>query len=156
MSADEKQSSGVEAIMLARKALEINTQLHGLEHANVASDMLLLAQVLAYFNDVDDDEILHLYEKTKAIFVRVEGSLSPNVAVCEGSLGISFKNRAKVAQAADAVERFVANLELALPHLREAARIYRIINHVDMADQFSRDADLTEEMLQKLASVRQA
>ena len=41
----------------------------------------------------------------------------------------------------------MANLELALPHLREAARIYRANNHVDTADAALRDiADVEKGM----------
>ena len=57
VSAEEKQATGVEAIMLARRALEIHTQLHGAESNEVAGDMPTLASVLNYFNDIDDDEV---------------------------------------------------------------------------------------------------
>ena len=45
---------------LARIALEIQTQLHGTEHQHVANAMRLLADVLDYFNNVDDDDVLRL------------------------------------------------------------------------------------------------
>ena len=58
---EEKQKAGEKAIAHARKALEIHTQLQGIESTYVANDMTVLAGALKYF-DVDDDEILRLYE----------------------------------------------------------------------------------------------
>ena len=144
MPAEEKQETGVEAITLARRALEINTQLHGPESRQVADDMLLLGTVLDDFNDVDDDEVLRLRERAKAIFARVQGSLSPNVAICEYNLGNAYNNRGGRAHAAHDLDRCVANLELALPRFREAARIYRAINRVDAADTVVREVAQVE------------
>ena len=45
-AAAEKQAAGVEAIMLARRALEIHTRLHGVESFVVANDLVLLAGAL--------------------------------------------------------------------------------------------------------------
>ena len=41
----------------------------------------------------------------------------------------------------------MANEELALPHYREAARIYRVVNHVDAADEALRHAVEIEEFM---------
>ena len=147
MPAEEKQESGVEAIMLARKALEINTQLYGTESEQVAIDMGTLASVLEFFNDVDDNEILRLYEQSKAIFARVYGSSSINVAAAEKNLGIMYWQRARKALIANDLDRCVTNLELALPHFREAIRIYRAINLVDMADKTAQSLANAEEKL---------
>ena len=130
---EEKQKAGEEAIALARKAFEIHTQLHGTESDKVACDMGALADILDYFNDVDDDEVLRLYEQSKAIYRRVEGSSSLNVAAGERNFGNAYSKRAYRAMAANDLDRCVVNLELALQHLREAARIYRDINHMDKA-----------------------
>ena len=132
---EEKQKAGEEAIALARKALEIHTQLHGIESAEVAGDMCGLADALNYFNDVDDDEVLRLSEQAIAIIRQLEGSSSVNVAVGENNLGNAYHKRAVGAQAANDLDRCIANLDLALPHYREAARIYRAVNHVDAADR---------------------
>ena len=51
----------------------IDTRL-GTESRAIANDMLTLANVLDYFNDVDDDE------QAKAIYAREKGGVSPNVA----------------------------------------------------------------------------
>ena len=134
ISPEAKQKAGEEAIALARTALEIHTQLHGTECAKVAMDMGTLAVALDHFNDVDDDEILRLTEQAIAIFGRVEGSSSMNVANGENHLGLSYINRAQRALNANDLDREVANAELALTHCREAARIYRAINHVARAD----------------------
>ena len=147
MPAEEQQEAGVEAIMLARRSLEIYTQLHGAESYQVANGMSVLADVLDYFNDVDDDESLRLREQAKVIFARLQGSMSPNVAAGEYNLGAAYQNRARRAQTANDMDRCVANLELALSHLREAVRIYRAINYMDQADEAARTVVKIEEFL---------
>ena len=144
---EAKQKAGEEAIVLARQALKIHTQLHGAESLEVAGDLSVLADVLDYFNDVDDDEIPRLYQQSNAIKRRVEGTSTFNVAVGEGKLGIAYDNRAKRALAADDLDRCVANLELALPHHREALRIYRANNRMDSADKAIYDIAQVEEKL---------
>ena len=151
---EEKQKAGEEAIELARQALKLHTQLRGTESTDVAHDMGILADVLNYFNDVDDDEILRLYEQAIAIYSRVEGSSSVNVAACENNLGTTYNHRAIRAQAANDLDRCMANLELALPHLREAARIYRANNHVDSADESLRNVAKTEGNIRQVGIVR--
>ena len=153
---EEKQKAGEEAIALARKALEIHTQLQGTESDSVALDMCGLADALNYFNNVDDDEVLRLYEQAIAIYRRVEGSSSLNVAVGEGNLGGAYNKRAIRAQAANDLDRCIANLEMALPHFREAARIFRAINHVDNADEALRHAVETEENIRQIGIARAA
>ena len=144
---EANQTAGQEAIALARRALEIHTQLHGLEHSDVADDMSLLADLLNYFNNVDDDEVLHLYEESIAIQARVEGSLSVNVAVGEEHLAIAYKNRAARARTVNDLDRELTNLELALLHYREAVRIYRSVNHLNSADQVEQSIVKVEEAL---------
>ena len=146
----EMQKAGEEAIAHARKALEIHTQLHGTGSAEVAEDMTALADALHFFNDVDDDEILRLHEQSNAITSRVQGSSSLNVAVGEKNLGNAYQKRAVRAQAANDLDRSMANLELTLPHYREASRIFRINNHVDKADRANREAVQVEENLRQL------
>ena len=155
---EEKQKAGVEAIALARQALEIRTQLHGTESSKVAFDMTLLANVLDYFNTVDDQEVPRLYEQSIAIYRRVEGSSSYNVAVGENNLGIAYEKRAIRAQAANDLDRQLANLELALPHYREAARISRVNNLMGKADDALRKVARTEEQIRliRIASLAAA
>ena len=134
---EEKQKAGEEAIELAHQALKIDTQLSGIESAAVARDMRTVADILVFFsnnNDDDDNEILRLHEQANAITNRVEGSSSLNVAVGENNLGTAYIARANRAGTARDLDREQTNLELALPHFREAARIYRAFNHVDKAD----------------------
>ena len=147
---EANQAAGQEAIALARRALEIETQLNGLEHEDVANAMSLLADALEYFNNVDDVEVLRLYEQSIAIQARVEGSSSVNVAVGELNLGNVYHRRAKRARAANDLDRYVANLELSLPHYREAARIYRAVNYADRADITAQCAVDVEETLRQL------
>ena len=151
-----KQKAGEEAITLARKALELHTPLHGTESAKVAADMEVLAAALNYFNDVDDDEILRLREQVIAIHCRVEGSSSPNVAVGEFNLGIAYGKRGKRAEAANDLDRCMANLELALTHYREAARIFSAINYLDDANDALRDVAHVEENIQHVRIKRTA
>ena len=128
---EEKQKVGEEATELARKALEIHTKLHGTECADGAADMGVLSDVLDYFNNVDDDEIPRLLEQAIAIYGRVDGSSSVNVGVGEFNLSNTYVKRAERAEAANDLDRCMANYELALPHYREAARIYILNNYVD-------------------------
>ena len=78
---EKKQKEGQGAILLARKALEIQIQLYGTEDENVANDMSVLAEALDFFNDNDEVEVLRLYEQSIAIDKRVFGNSSVNVAV---------------------------------------------------------------------------
>ena len=146
---EANQVVGQEAIALARRALEIHTQLHGLEHGYVANDMSLLARALNYFNNVDDVEVLCLFEQSMTITARVEGRMSVNVAVGKHNLALVYRERAKRARAANDLDREMANLELALHHYREAARIYRLVNHVDKADKTAQCAVEAEEELRQ-------
>ena len=154
---EANQTVGQEAITLARRALEIYTQLNGLENADVANAMMLLANALAYFNNVDDNEVLRLYEQSIAIFAQVEGRSSVNVAVGEGNLGIAYYKRAKRAHAANDLDLAMANLdELTLPHYREAARICRAANCVDRVDEAAQRVVEVEEVLRQLRIARAA
>ena len=150
---EAKQAAGMKAIALLREALEIDTQLYGAESGNVAGDISVLAQALAYFNDEDDNEVLRLYERAKAIFAQVQGSSSMNVAACEQNLGVAHLTWAMRAEAVNDPDRYVANLQLALPHYREAARIST--NHADRADAALRTAAGVEELL-RLAEISRA
>ena len=90
MPAEEQKETGVEAIMLARRALEIHKQLRGVEHERVANDMGTLAGILDYFNDVDDDEVPCLYKQAISILTRLQGKLSANVAACLANMGATY------------------------------------------------------------------
>ena len=155
---EEKQKAGQEAIELARRALEIHTQLFGTENERVANDMNVIAETLDYFNRHDDDEeVIRLFEQSKAFYVRVHGSSTVNVAVSDGKLGEAYHNRAVRARAAKDLDRELTNLELALPYFREAARIfYRAIGRVADANNGARNIAAVEEMLRQLAIVRAA
>ena len=153
---EEKQKAGEEAIALARQALKLHTQLRGTESAKVANDMTTLADALDYFNNVDDDEILRLYEQSIAINRRLEGSSSPNVAAVENQLGSAYVSKAKRAAAANDLDRCMANLEQALPHYREAVRIFEAINHVDNANSVLRNIARAEEYMQQVGIARAA
>ena len=156
LSAGEKQRAGIDAIWFARKALEVHTELYGKESDDAAIDMGVLASILDYFNDVDDDETVELYQQSTAITARVQGRLSPNTAAGELNLASTYQNRARRAHNTDAYDREVTNLELALPHYRESARIYRAINRVDKAEKAARAATNVEEWLQRAMARRTA
>ena len=146
----DKQKAGEEAIVHARKALEIHTQLSGTESQDVANDMMTLADLLDFFNKVDDDEILRLHEQATAICIRVDGNSSMNVAASNGKLGSAYGNRAVRAHAANDLDRCLANLEPALTCFRESARIYKAINHVDCVNDALRHIATTEERIRRV------
>ena len=79
-----------------------------------------------------------------------------NVAACKNNLGSAYSTRANRAQAANDLDRCIANLELALPHLREAARIFRATNHVDRADKIFRIAVNVEENIRRIRITKEA
>ena len=153
---EEKQKAGEEAIILSRQALKLHTQLRGTESAKVALCMGILADVLDHFNNVDDDEILRLYEQSIAIVGRLQGNSSVNVAVGEESLGNAYIKRTKRAEDANNLDRCMANLELSLPHFHEAARIYRAINRVDSADVALRNIARVEKNILRIGIARSA
>ena len=130
---EEKQKAGEEATARAREALEIHTQLQGTESGRVATAMCVLANVLDYFSDSRDDEILRLYQQSITVHTRINGRTTLNVASNERSLGNVYHRRATKARAANDLDGEQANLELALPHYREAARIFQAINDEDSA-----------------------
>ena len=146
---EEKQKAGEEAIALARQSLAIRIQLCDADSVTVARGMFALSSILAYFNDKDDDEVLRLLEQGIVIEARVAGRMSMNVGVGERNLGVEYDKRAIRAAAANDMERYVTNLELALPHFREAARIYQAINHMDGADRALRDVVDMENKLRQ-------
>ena len=145
-----KQKAGEEAIALARKALEINTQLFGAESSSVAMVVGSLADLLDCFGDVDNDETLRLQVRAIAIYRRLQGNSSFNVSIGEHNLGVSYSSRANRARDANHVDRWISNLELALPHYREAARISRAIGHVDRADQNLREVATIEDTIRRV------
>ena len=151
---EEKQKAGKEAIELARKALGIHSQLFGTESREVAADMTTIAIALDHYNNINDDEIPRLLKQANTIFGRLEGSSSPNVATANNNLGNAYQNRAKRTQAANDLDECLANLELALLHYRETTRIWRTINHMDMADQALRIVALVEESIRKIGIAR--
>ena len=153
---EEKQKAGEEAIARAREALEIRIQLHGTESECVSIVMGALADVLGYFNDGGDDEVLRLYQQAIAIGNRVCGSTSGIVGAHESNLGVTYCRRAAKAHAADDLDQYVANLQLALPHFHEAARIYRVINHIGDADSALRKVAQVEENMRQAGIMRAA
>ena len=152
--AGQKPTAGREAIALLRRALEIHTQLYGTEHNNVADDSCILAEALGYFNDDYNEEVLRLFEQAKTIHSRVYGRSSSNVAVCEGKLGDAYCRRAERAHASNDLDRELANLELSLPHLRGAVRIYRVVGRVDMADSNAQIIVTVEARMRQIANER--
>ena len=149
---EDKQKAGEEAIVLSRMALELETQMYGTEDIDVANGMDSLAHVLDHFNGCDDEEIISLSEQAIAITRRVQGDLSPNVAAGENNLAVNYLRRAKKAQRDNDHDGLVTNLKLALPRYREAARIFRAINHIDTANRCAHDADAMEQLVRQLTA----
>ena len=153
---EANQTAGQEAIVLARRALEIHTQMHGTEHQHVAVDLGLLARALEYFNNVDDDEVLRLFEQSNAIHARVDGSSSVNIGVEQHNLGDVYRSRARRARAENDLDRELTNLELSLSHFVEALRIFRCLNLVDNIDASARAVVVVEEKLRQCTIARAA
>ena len=153
---EEKKKAGELAIASARKALELDIQLFGSEDSYVANDMDILATALDFFNNEDDDEVLRLQEQSNAITSRVEGRMSSNVAAGVGNLGNAYKNRAQRAATVNDWLRCLTNLELAVPHFREAVRIYRANNHMDSAARNLRTLTEVEEQIRHIGVARAA
>ena len=149
-----KQKAGEEATEFARQALEIHTRLRGSESIEAAGAMLVLAEVLDYFNNEDNDEILRLFQRSIVVSRRVEGSSSINVAAGENRLAETYAGRAMRARAVNDLDRCLANLELALPHFREAARIFRINNNIVRADVILRNIGKVEEDIRQIGITR--
>ena len=152
----EKQQAGELAITRARQSVEIYTQLFGAESQLVAGAMSNLASVLEYFSNSGDDEVLRLYQQSIANHTRLRRSTSRNVGVIEYNLGIAYYRRAEKALAANDLDQYVANLQLALPHFHEAARIYRVINHIGDADSALRKVAQVEENMRQAGIMRAA
>ena len=148
---DEQQKAGKEAIMHARKALELRTQVYGTDSAFAASAMGGLADVLDY---VDNDEVPRLLEQAIAIYRRLEGSSSLNLAVFKNNLGNSYYHGARRAAAANNMDRELTNLELAAPLFREAVRIFRTIDRIDQADAVQRNITTSEEQIRQIVIAR--
>ena len=79
-----------------------------------------------------------------------------NVAVGKSRLGEAYVYRAKRARAVNDLDRLVANLELALPHFREAVRIFRAVNNMDKADEIFRYIVQTENDIRQIEIARAA
>ena len=153
---EANQTVGQEVIALARKALDIHTQLFGLEHRDVASDMSLLADALDHFHDFDDLEVIRLYEQSIAIHARVTGTSTTNVAGSEMNLAFAYLGRARRACAANDLDRYMTNLELSLLHLHDSARIYRTMNRVDKANEAAKYVVEIEEKIRQCTIARAA
>ena len=150
----QKHKVGQEVIALARKALEIDTQLEGTENTHVANCMGLLTDALNHFNDVDDEEVIRLCDQSIAIHVRVYGRLTGNVAIDVLRTFAVYVKRSKRALKENDLDRSVANLEMALLKLREANQIYRVIGRVDEINQSEQSIVSLEEQLRQLLIVK--
>ena len=150
---EEKQQAGEESIARARQSLEIHIQLFGAESSGAIVSTNKLADVLDYFKGDDDGEALGLYQQAITIGTRVYGPSSKNVGIHEFNLGNVYEKRSRRAAAANDMERCGANLELTLPHFREAARIYTAINDMDVANEALRMIVDTENTLRQVGSI---
>ena len=143
----EKQKAGEDAIARARQSVDIRTQLHGAASYQAATAMNTLADVLVFFNNGGDDEVLRLFEQSIAIHGRVYGSTSLNVGAAKFNLGNVYFKRAVKAHGARDLEGEQANLEQSLLQFRESARIYMAINQTNDANKaLDNVADIEERL----------
>jgi len=154
-SPEAKQRAKDTAITLARKAIEIHTEIRGAESADVAGDLVIFADILRYFNNgVVEDEVLNLYEQAKVIFRRLQGSDCVNVAAVEKNLGNAYYERAKKAMYSNDADRCCVSMESALPCYRESVRIYTLNNNLDKAAEAQRNIVQIEASLPIIAPRR--
>ena len=138
------------AIALIRKALEIETELFGANSIEVIENKGTLARVLDYFNDVDDDEAIRLYEQVISVYSRLDGSSSASVATNKQNLGLVYIHRYNRAFLAHDLDRQLVNMELALPYYHETVRIFRAINYLDEADNNAQSVTRIEEVIRRV------
>ena len=151
---EDKQQAGEEVIMHARQALKLHTRLSGKHSSEVGGSMLVLADALDYFHDFNDNEVLRLLEQSMSIYRRAEGRSSPEVATCETNLGNAYNNRADRAYNANDgwlwLNQCMSNLEIALDHYREAARIYKANNHTGSHNEVLRNVDQVQNRIREI------
>lgn len=154
-SEEEKQKAGEESIALARKALELQKQLDGtMESIDVAGDMGSLSDILDYFNNVDDEEVFRLIKQAIAIYSRVQGNLSSDVASSKHKLGKAYLRKVWRAFKANDMNQCMIDLDIALPHFYEAARIYQVNNLVDSAEAVLCSAGYLDRIMRRIITNR--
>ena len=154
---EKEKKAGQETIALARRALEIDTQLRGSDDDKVANNISILAEALSFFNrDIDDEEVLLLYERAKVIYTRKYGGTSSNVASTSNNIGVVYQNWAIRAKDANDLDRCATYLELSLSHYREAARICRAVGRVDKGKISEQNVIENEERLRQLEFIKAA
>ena len=154
LSLEEKQHAEELSIARARQSVEINKQEYGATSEHVALSMGTLSDVLDYFSDGRNDEVLCLNNQALAIHMRMYGKMSMNVGTCEYNLGSCYDRRANNAQNVNDWDQCYAHLELALTHYREAVEIFQTINFVDNAVAAKRNMAVVEDQLLRIAATR--
>ena len=150
----EKEKGRQEAIELTRRAIDMHTQLYGIDSDLVANDTILLADALHYLFGDEDDEVIHHYERAKAIYARVQGSSSENVGLSLGKLAHAYYGRASRARNANDRTREQKNLELALLQYREHNRIYLAVGRVEEVNSVAEKVSDVEQRLRQFAIAR--
>ena len=148
--AEEKEEAGNEAIARARQALDTFSRLHGIERKTVAMAKVMLAQVLNFFKEEDDDEAIQLFEQSKAIYIQLQGNSSIKVGEIEEDLGALYYNKAKRAlEGTNDLHNTLSYVDLSLPRLREAVRIYRSLGRLN------KEVDRSIKMTIEIEGLRQ-
>ena len=156
---EEKQKAGEEVIALARKAIKINTELHGAESKQVATNMCVLAAALDYFND-DANEAIRLYQQGIDVFSRLQGSSSFNVAANKMNVGrIYYQRVLRVREsmrdrAEGDVAQMFCDLDHALAHYREAIPMFRTLRLMDKADEAEQTLNIIAAIHSNVAEAR--
>ena len=131
---EEMKKAGEEAMVHVRQASELNTQLEVAEDDLKACNMMILGDILYYFNDGNDyKEVITTYELANNMFERLEGDLSRNWAIGKEKLGAVYHKGAMKAKIEGDLDLCMHNIEKALPLYRDASRIYRANNHMEKA-----------------------
>jgi len=154
ISSEEKPMAEELAITRARQSLEINIQEYGEQSEHVALSMGTLSDVLDYFSDGRDDEVLRLNNEALVIHMRKYGKMSMNVGTCQYNLGSCYDRRATNALHINQLDQCYAFLESALICFQEAAEIFETIHFVDNAKAAKTHTATIEGRLLRVAAIR--
>ena len=147
---EEKQKAGEEAITLALKALEMQTQLNGTVGDNITSVVDVISDLLAYFNDSEDEGTIRVWQQVIATVRQVNDGLSLDTGRSEHNLGLLYIERAVKAQSSEDWDRVLACGDLALLRLREAVRIYKAIERTGMVEDAAQLAHEAAKLIENV------
>ena len=142
------------SIARARQSVEINSKEYGAHSEHVALSMGTLSDVLDYFSEGRNDEVLVLNEQALVIHMRMHGKMSMNVGTCHYNMGSCYDRRASNALHDKDLDQCYAHYEVALTHFREAVEIFEATNLKDNAIAAKSNVAIIEDHLLRIAAVK--